>query len=86
MNKYCLNKTQRIQQRIYAKNVKNLILASLYTKNGKIPIDKVNYIRDQPITLISREENILAKEKVASLQKADLAPEAQEGPVQPRAD
>ena len=27
------------------------MLASLYTKNCKIHIDKVNYIRDQPITL-----------------------------------
>ena len=52
MNKFSLNKTQCIQQGIYIKNIKNQNLASLYTKNCKIHIDKVNYIRDQPITLI----------------------------------
>ena len=51
MNKFSLNKTQCIQQGIYIKNIKNQNLASLYTKNCKIHIDKVNYIRDQPITL-----------------------------------
>ena len=51
MNKFSLNKTQCIQEGIYIKNIKNQNLASLYTKNFEIHIDKVNYIRDQPITL-----------------------------------
>ena len=51
MNKFGLNKTQCIQQGIFTKNIKKYILVSLYTKNYEIPIDKVNYIRDQPITL-----------------------------------
>ena len=51
MNKFSLNQTQCVQQGIYTKNKKSWILASLYTKNWEIHIDKGNYIRDQPITL-----------------------------------
>ena len=33
-------------------------MASLYTKNSEIHIDKVNYIRDQPITLVTLDARI----------------------------
>ena len=51
MNKFSLNKTPCIQQGIYAKNIKNKILASLFSKNCDFHIDKVNYIKDQPLAL-----------------------------------
>ena len=59
MNKFSLNKTQCIQEGIHIKNIKNQNLASLYTKNCKIHIDKVNYIRDQPITLLTSPPNLI---------------------------